>query len=74
MVLRIFDVALSNLGLKGNLDNISVPLAEKSRLNPGGFLEWETHNISITGSSRKACQASHTLNLYLHVNSLSAIL
>lgn len=49
-------------------------LAEKSRLNPGCFLEWEMHNIGITGSSRKACQASHALNLYLHVNSLSAIL
>lgn len=30
-----------------NLANISVPLAEKSRLDPGCFLEWETHNIGI---------------------------
>lgn len=67
-------VALSNLGLKVNLASIAVPLAEKSRLSPGCFLEWEAHNIGIAGRSRKACQASHALNLYLHVNSLSAIL
>lgn len=74
IVLWILEVAPSNLGLKVNLANSSVPSAEKSRLNPGCFLEWEAHNISIAGSSRKALPASRALNLYLHVNSLSAIL
>lgn len=53
MVPGILEVAPSDLGLTVNLASLSVPLAEKSRLDPRFFLEWETHNIGITAAPER---------------------
>lgn len=51
----ILEVVPSNLGLKVNLASISEPLAEKSRLNLGCFLEWKcTISVLQTAPERHA--------------------
>ena len=47
------EVAPSDLRLTMNLASLSLSLAEKFRLNPGCFLEWEMHNIGITAAPER---------------------
>lgn len=73
MVPWILRVAPSNPGLKANLASITMPLSAKSRLDLGCFLD-RNAQYQYCRQLQKGMPGSPALNLYLHVNSLSAIL